>query len=170
MSGKQQSVVITEREYEQIWLLSDAELYPQAVEFMRGVGRPLPSTQINGLLNISYENTFQQLIEFAEVQQRRTTWKDQNVPDFYKRFAQRLKQMDSYVLSIVKEGQKKPTSEHMQVIKMEIVREFIQHLLAENSYMANEQAEARNMAQQERSARANREYRGPAKAQERRQG
>jgi hypothetical protein len=44
--------MITEQEQGKVRLLSDIELYTQAVEFMHGVARPLPQTQINGLLNV----------------------------------------------------------------------------------------------------------------------
>ncbi len=62
--------MITEQEQEKIRLLSDTELYPQAVEFMRGVARQLPQTQINGLLNVSLANTYDELEEFIRASTR----------------------------------------------------------------------------------------------------
>jgi hypothetical protein len=50
--------MITEQEQDRIRLLSDTELYDQAEHFMRGMGRPLPASQINGLLNISLNNSY----------------------------------------------------------------------------------------------------------------
>jgi len=75
--------MITEQEQKYIRLLSDTELYPQAVEFMRGVARTLPPTQINGLLNVSLFNTYDQLKKFIEHQRTRTTWRRgyEHIPD-----------------------------------------------------------------------------------------
>ncbi len=67
--------MITPQEQEKIRLLSDTELYQQAVEFMRSVGKPLPATQINGLLNVSLANTYIRLTEFVDGQHKRTTWR-----------------------------------------------------------------------------------------------
>ncbi len=67
--------MITEQEQEKMRLLSDTELYPQAVEFMHGVARQLPQTQINGLLNVSLASTYNQLEDFIDHQQKRTTWR-----------------------------------------------------------------------------------------------
>ena len=85
--------MISEQEQVQIRLLSDNELYPQAVEFMRGIGRPLPPTQINGLLNVSLGNTYDHLKKFVEYQPTRTTWRrdEQHVPEFYKRLNLKFK-------------------------------------------------------------------------------
>jgi hypothetical protein len=129
--------MITEQEQEKIRLLSDIELYPQAVELMHGVARQLPQTQINGLLNVSLANTYDELERFIEHQRIRTTWRreDVHIPDFYKRLAQKLKQLETYALSIMKSRAEQPSREDMQTLKMLLAREFIQHVLAENAYM-----------------------------------
>lgn len=129
--------MITEQEQGKIRLLSDTELYPQAVELMRGVARQLPQTQINGLLNVSLAKTYDQLESFIKHQQTRTTWRrdDVHIPDFYKRLAQKLKQLEAYALSIMKARAGQPSREDMQTLKMLLAREFIQHVLAENAYM-----------------------------------
>ena len=129
--------MITEQEQEKIRLLSDIELYPQAVEFMHGIARQLPPTQINGLLNVSLANTYDELERFIEHQRTRTTWRreDTHIPDFYKRLAQKLKQLEAYALSIMKSRAGQLSREDMQTLKMLLAREFIQHLLAENAYM-----------------------------------
>ena len=129
--------MITEQEQEKIRLLSDIELYPQAIEFMHGVARQLPQTQINGLLNVSLANTYDQLEGFIEHQRTRTTWRreDIHIPDFYKRLAQKLKQLETTALSIMKVRTGQPSREDVQTLKMLLAREFIQHVLAENAYM-----------------------------------
>jgi hypothetical protein len=84
--------MITQKGQKKIQLLSDAEFYPQAVEFMRGIAKPLPSSQINGLLNVSLASTYSRLTKFMAFQSKRTTWKasERHVPEFYKRLAQKL--------------------------------------------------------------------------------
>ncbi len=130
--------MITEKELGKIRLLSDTELYQQAVDFMRGIGRTLPSTQINGLLNVTLANTYDQLEKFVEHQRQRTTWPPnaQHVPAFYFKLSQKLKSMEAaYILSLTQYRQEKPSREDVQTLKMLLARDFIQHLLAENAYM-----------------------------------
>ncbi len=156
----------TERESEQIRLLSDTELYEQAVAFMHSIGKKLPPTQINGLLNVSLANTYEQLQEFVQRQYQRTSWprEAQHVKDFYFRLVQKLKSIEAYVPSVTRYRQEKLTREDEQAIKMLLAREFIQHLLAENAYMEFQRTfDNRN---QERPQGANR---GPSTRQERRQ-
>jgi hypothetical protein len=160
--------MITEQEQEKIRLLSDTELYPQAVEFMRGVARQLPPTQINGLLNVSLANTYKQLESFIEHQRARTTWRreDAHIPDFYKRLAQKLKQLEAYALSIMKSRAEQPSGEDMQALKMLLAHEFIQHLLAENAYMGATRAfQHADRDNTRNSGRPQGNYRGPATRQ-----
>ena len=128
--------MITPHEQERIRLLSDTELYPQAVEFMRSVGKQLPPTQINGLLNVSLANTYIRLKEFIDGQHKRTTWRrgDEHIPRFYKDLSVKLKQLENYARDILKARTEQPSLEDAQVLYMLIAREFIQHLLAENAY------------------------------------
>ncbi len=160
--------MITEQEQEKIRLLSDLELYPQAVEFMHGVARQLPPAQINGLLNVSLANTYNELESFIEHQRARTTWRreDTHIPDFYKRLTQKLKQLEAYALSIIKSRAGQPSQEDMQTLKMLLAREFIQHLLAENAYMGATRAFQNPDRDNTRiSGRPQGNYRGPAAPQ-----
>lgn len=129
--------MITEKQQAKIRLLSDSELYPQAIEFMRGIGRPLPASQINGLLNVSLADTYYGLGKFIEGQIKRKTWRreDTHIPDFYKKLPNKLKRIEEFVPSIMQLTAEQPSQEDMQVVKMLLAREFIQHLLAENGYM-----------------------------------
>jgi len=129
--------MISERELERIRLLSDNELYQQAVEFVKSMGRPLPSTQINGLLNVSLGNTYAQLELFVKRQGERKTWRSQerHIEEFYRtRFPAKLRQLEAYVPDIIRDRREKASREDTQAIKMELAREFVQHLLAENAY------------------------------------
>lgn len=129
--------MITEKQHAKIRLLSDTELYPQAITFMRGIARTLPATQINGLLNVSLGSTYDQLLVFIAHQSGRTTWRrgEQHIPLFYKELKKKLEELGQYIPSIVKLGAEKPSLEDEQALKMELARAFIQHLLAENGYM-----------------------------------
>lgn len=159
--------MITEKQQAKIRLLSDNELYPQAIEFMRSIGRPLPATQINGLLNISLANTYDRLGEFIQRQGNRKTWRreDAHIPDFYKRLPNKLKQIEAYVPSIMQLTAEHPSREDMQAVKMLLAREFIQHLLAENGYMgatrAFQDADRDNTQSQGRPLGDRRPNRGP---------
>lgn len=164
--------MITEQEQEKIRLLSDTELYQQAVEFMHGVARQLPQTQINGLLNVSLANTYDELERFIERQHTRTTWRreDAHIPDFYKRLTQKLKQLEAYAQSIIKARVGQPSQKDMQTLKMLLAREFIQHVLAENAYMGATRAFQNPDRDKTRiQDRPQGTYRGPATRQGRTQ-
>ncbi len=128
--------MITEKEQSSIRILSDNELYQQAVDLMNSIGGTLPSTQINGLLNVTFANTYDELEKFVNHQRQRTTWpaRERHVPDFYFKLARKLKDIELYVPSILQYRQEKSSKEDQQVLKMLLAREFIQHLLAENAY------------------------------------
>jgi hypothetical protein len=129
--------MITEQEQEKIRLLSDTELYPQAVELMRGIAHELPQKQINGLLTVSLANTYDQLQGFVDHQRDRKTWpsKERHIPAFYRELGQKLKKIELYVPSIMKSRAGLPSRGDVQTLKMLLAREFIQHVLAENAYM-----------------------------------
>ncbi len=129
--------MITEQEQEKLQFLSDTELYPQAVQLMRGIANELPQKQTNGLLNVSLANTYTQLQRFIDHQRDRKTWppKERHIPIFYRELGQKLQKIESYVPSIMKARAEQPSREDMQTLKMLLAREFIQHVLAENAYM-----------------------------------
>ena len=127
---------------ERIRLLSDTELYPQATQLMRGVARTLPTTQINGLLNVTLYSTYDNLTKFIEHQRKRTTWRreDGHIPDFYFRLTRKLQELEAKALDISRKSAGQPDLEDFPTLKMLLAREFIQHLLAENNYMLAERA------------------------------
>lgn len=128
--------MISERELERIRLLSDAELYQQAVEFMQSIGGVLPSSQINGLLNVTHANTYQQLEAFIKHQYTRSTWRatERHIPEFYRKLESKLTSFERLIATITKDRPAKPPREEVQTLKMLLAREFIQHVLAENAY------------------------------------
>ncbi len=159
--------MITVQEQKQVRLLSDTDLYPQAVQFMRGVARPLPQTQINGLINVSLDNTYDVLMHFIEKQRTRTSWRreDSHIPDFYHRLAQKLKQLETSALQILKVRTEQATREDMQTLKILLAREFIQHLLAENGYMLAEKTIQQDEQRQANTGRPQGRNPGPVRQQ-----
>lgn len=154
--------MITGKQIERIRLLSDETLYKEAVTLMQSIGalNSLPPTQINGLLNVSLANTYRQLIDFVIHQRDRTTWNRQEqqfVPDFYRKLFKKLEDLTREHLPFIT-AQNKPSPEDEEGIKMLIAREFIQHLLAENSYMVL-QARLNNAQRNQESPQKNRDYR-----------
>jgi len=103
---------------------------------MKGIGRPLPATQINGLLNVSLGSTYDELKRFVASQHQRTTWsaRDRHIPEFYRRLVPKIEDLEKLSLAIIKNRYEKVSREDEQAISMALAREFIQHLLAENAY------------------------------------
>lgn len=132
--------MITEKHLERLRLLSDETLYKEAVELMHSIGtaNSLPPTQINGLLNVSLANTYEHLVAFVKHQRDRTIWnrrEQRYIPDFYLKLFNKLQNLERHHLSSITQ-QDKLAPEDRERIKTLLAREFIQHLLAENSYMA----------------------------------
>lgn len=151
--------MITAKEQECIYLLSDEQLYKQAVQFMGSIGRTLPSTQANGLLNVALDNTYDQLNQFITGQHQRKTWPSdaQHVKEFYFKLLQQLKRIEAYIPSITHERAGKLSLEDEQTLKALLAREFIQHLLAENAYLSRKVSAAQ---QEGKSQSSNRRYKG----------
>lgn len=140
--------MIGEREQVRIRLLSDNELYEQAVTFTRGIGGTLPGSQINGLLNVALANTYEHLEEFVKHQHARSTWRanERHIPEFYRKLEHKLKELERLIPSLTDGRQTELSPEDRQTLKMLLAREFIQHVLAENGYQgvqrsAHQQAE-----------------------------
>ena len=129
--------MITQKEQEKIRLLSDTELYSQAVVFMRGIAKALPTAQINGLLNVSLGNTYDDLKKFVKAQPERNTWKEKEkyIPEFYRRLMRKFDELERHAQAILESRQGESSSPDEKTVQMMLAREFIQHLLAENDYM-----------------------------------
>ena len=153
--------MITAKEQERIYLLSDEELYEQAVQFMGSIGRTLPPTQVNGLLNVALDNTYDQLNQFLTGQYNRKTWPfdAQHVKEFYFKLPQQLKRIEAYIPSITRGRAGKLSREDEQTLKTLLAREFIQHLLAENAYLTRKASEVRQEEKPHNSSRGYRDSR-----------
>ncbi len=130
--------MLNEQEQLEIRLISDNDLYQQALEFMNRMGGLLSQTQINGLLNVSLANTYDRFDVFIKRQGARKTWpqRERHVEHFYKTTlpAQLAQMAKTCVPAVLKHRQEAASREDVQAIKMALAREFLQHLLAENSY------------------------------------
>ncbi len=126
--------MITEHHLANIRLLSDNELYDEAVNLISRIGGTIPSAQMNGLLNVTLARPFSKLEEFVKHQRERKTWpyKARYVPRFYSELSRKLENIEHYIPSITE--QQDVSQEDKQTLKMLLAREFIQHLLAENDY------------------------------------
>ena len=131
--------MLSEQEQLQIRLISDNELYQQAVTLMRNLGGTLSQSQINGLVNVSLANTYGHLRQFVRKQGERKTWpaKERHIWEFYRtKFPSQLDRLENYVPAVTRLRQGQVSHEDREAIKMALAREFIQHLLAENGLLA----------------------------------
>lgn len=137
----------TTTQIQNIWLLSDTVLYPEAVAFMRRLlrdqdCRPLPNSQIAGLLSIAESQQYDKLKDFV-LHQRTRNWPPsrRDIGIFYTALEESLENMekrlrgDFHLLA----GKQRPgnqigTEEHELMALL--AREFIQHLVAENGVLA----------------------------------
>lgn len=137
----------TSKQLENIWLLSDTVLYPEATAFMHRLLReqgckPLPTRQVAGLLSIAESNQYNELHDFV-VHQRGRNWQEgqRDIPTFYQALEEKLTNIqqrlrgDFHLLP----GGNKPgrlmTEEEVALMAV-LAREFIQHLMAENGRLA----------------------------------
>ena len=117
----------------QIRLLSDGQLYDQAVTFVKQ-NDTVENKQMAGLLEFS--RSWQELLKFVRHQKGRD-WqrKKAHYADFYTQLEQQLEQLRAKVKSeygMVPHGlTKKETSRHTEYFAGLLAREFIQHLVAE---------------------------------------
>jgi hypothetical protein len=126
--------------------LSDVELYRQAMDFLNaeveingepGRRRPLPNTQIQGLLNVAQANTYSELNKFIRHQHSERSWEKKNthIPNFYKDLEQEIKKLPEFAKreGLIAEGLSvEQNKEEVQKISHLLACEFIQHVAAEN--------------------------------------
>ncbi len=136
----------TPAQLQTVWLLSDTVLYPEAVAFARRLVQkqdcdPLPNSQAAGLLNIAEANNYAALEKFVN-HQRGRTWppSKRDIQTFYTELANVFTTMKTrrlrgefHLLPDVP-GQKDKDQEAELMARL--AREFIQHLVAENSVLA----------------------------------
>ena len=138
-------MMLTQKQLQKIWLLSDTILYPEAVAFMRKLVEeqkldPLPTTQVAGLLSIAESENYPALMTFVE-HQRKRDWppSKRTIVAFYSTlediltFMQQKRLIQEFRLLAHQPGRSADdTRQEMFTLMALLAREFIQHLLAEN--------------------------------------
>jgi len=133
---------------QKLYLLSDEELYEQAVQFMRHFckepgHRAIPASQLNGLLNITKTDRYADLKEFI-IKQGQRLWPHNKsfIEHFYLRLENQLDilaQLAEKELHLSLQEQAEDfTSSNREEAYLLVAREFIQHLAAENSALEAE--------------------------------
>nr|BBH94810.1 hypothetical protein KTA_30090 [Thermogemmatispora argillosa] len=140
-----------------IALLSDEVLYPEAIDFMRQLleeedCKPLSSSQINDLHSISLAHNYQALRDFITHQAERN-WpaSKRNIEIFYQNLKKYMDNMQKKRLKtefhlLDDQGGIQAMRAQTEELMAQLMAEFIQHLVAENS-----RQEARRKQQEEQA-------------------
>jgi hypothetical protein len=128
-------------------LLSDTVLYPEAVSFIQRLVHeqhcsPLPTSQAMGLLNVAYASKYAELYEFVK-HQRDRNWpgSKSDIKLFYAELEKLLAEIQKKLLRgeyHLVEGNSNTSAARQEKDELMalLAREFIQHLVAENSLLA----------------------------------
>lgn len=122
-------------------LLSDNELYEDAVAFIRE-NRTVRNNQMSGLRNISEAAAgFSGVLKFTKHQASRT-YRDRDTKDFYAALTRKLEGLQKRLKAdqdFLPDGlSKKELNKYAESYGLLIAREFINHLWAENSFQSKE--------------------------------
>jgi hypothetical protein len=141
--------VLSEEQINRIALLSDEVLYPEAVDFMRQLldeedCEPLPNSQINGLHAISLALNYQALRDFVTHQTGRN-WpaNKRNIEIFYQNLKKYMESMQKKRLKtefhlLDEQGGVQAMRAQTEELVAQLMAEFIQHVVAENSRLLGE--------------------------------
>ncbi|SRR6266566_4311742 len=148
--------MLSNAQLQKIYLLSDTVIYPEAVTFIRKLVQeqgcdPLPTSQVAGLLNIAEAVKYDELHRFV-LHQRDRNWppSKRDIKTFYTALEEVLSLMQRKRLKdefhLMPDMQGRSMSEVRQEadeLLGRLVREFIQHLVAENGVLAAQKTEER---------------------------
>lgn len=128
---------LTDAQRKKVWLVSDTILYPEAVGFMDELvkqegEKPLPRSQIMGLLNIIRSATYDDVTQYIKHQIQRNVHRA-----FYDKLEQKLtaiqrKRMQEEFQLVIPQPTKREEDAEKKELMLLLAREFIQHLIAEN--------------------------------------
>ena len=129
---------LTTEQRQKIWLVSDTVLYPEAVTMMHDLQaqegwKPLPKSQIMGLLNIIRNASYAQVSDYIKHQIERPVHLA-----FYQELNQRLvriknKRLHEEFQLVLPQATKREEDAEKNELMLLLARELIQHLIAENS-------------------------------------
>ncbi len=144
--------MLTTEQLQKISLLTDTVLYPEAVAFIRQLIKeedcdPLPSSQVNGLLNVAAFSKYSELYAFV-VHQRDRNWPPSraDIKKFYTALEKYLTSLQKRRLKdelhLVTDGlNSSDARQESEELMAALVNDFIQHLVAENGLLAAEIAD-----------------------------
>lgn len=144
----------TPEQLQVLYNVSDTTLYHEAVTFIRCLVnekdcRPLPASQVTGLLNIANASSYTELTRFIK-HQRERDW-----PDSKKDIRMFYAELDSYLTTLKNkrvrelfplvhaERTAKEASQEVDELMALLAHDFIQHLVMENALLATERTAGR---------------------------
>lgn len=140
-------MVLTLAQVRKIDVISDTVLYPQAAALVKQLIEdeecdPLPSSQVNGLLNVAGANTYNDLYSFV-IHQRDRNWttSKMDIKKFYtaleKYLSDMARQRVKAEFHLIPEGlDAKRTKQITEAMMAVLAKDFIQHFVAENNRRA----------------------------------
>src|SRR5947209_1432635 len=147
-------IKLSSEQIAKIGFLSDTVLYSEAVAFIQQLVQkercnPLPTSQVAGLLNVALWSTYDQLHTFV-VHQRDRDWPPsrRDIKTFYTALEQFLTTMRTKRLRsefhLLTEGlNTAKAKQEADAVMVLLMRDFVQHLVAENGLVAATQEDAR---------------------------
>lgn len=144
----------TPEQLQQLEGVSDSVLYPEAVAFIRKLVReegclPLPASQVAGLLSISKSASYADFSRFIR-HQRDRNWPDsrKDIKTFYTELEKLLtgirnKRLRDEFHLVQPHETVKATQQEVDEMMIQVAREFIQHIIAENGLLTVESGRQR---------------------------
>jgi hypothetical protein len=138
--------MLSKKQEQKIWLLSDTVLYPEAVAFIRRLvneeqGSPLPASQVKGLQSIAESYQYDELYRFVTHQRDRdwptSKWSIKTLyTDLEKDFTIMKNKRLKDEFHLVSEGlNNQKARDEINALMAALAREFIQHMVAENGLL-----------------------------------
>ncbi|HZS75777.1 MAG TPA: hypothetical protein VFA41_04125 [Ktedonobacteraceae bacterium] len=149
--------MLTQKHLQKIELLSDTVLYPESVAFVRRMIQkekcnPLPATQVNGLLNIALTLKYNDVRRFVE-HQRERNWPSskRDIKTFYTHLEKELDRLElrlstDFALTKDEQGRRVSSEDEQEMLGL-LIRDYVQHLLAENMLVEAELKEQQRFQQ-----------------------
>jgi hypothetical protein len=138
--------MLSKKQEQKIWLLSDTVLYPEAVAFIRRLvneeqGSPLPTSQVKGLQSIAESYQYGELYRFVTHQRDRdwpaSKWSIKTLyTDLEKDFTIMKNKRLKDEFRLVSEGlNNQEARDEINALMAALAHEFIQHMVAENGLL-----------------------------------
>ncbi|GCE09296.1 hypothetical protein [Dictyobacter aurantiacus] len=141
--------MLSPEQMQKIWDISDTTIYREAVAFIHRLVKsegydPLPPSQVRGLLNITGNSSYTQIETFI-IHQRDRDWtpRQRNIKVFYTELekifiAMRSQRLRREFHLVDEQAPPQVLRQQVDMLMVFIVREFLQHLIAENNVLVQE--------------------------------